>query len=77
MTHEALPRWMAIQMDWKRKDLERCSPLMLLILFPKGLKNEATVDNFDHHFFFIFNKTIDTFLLLSYVSHVESFFEKD
>ena len=34
MTHEALPRWMAIPMDWKRKDLERLWSLILLILFP-------------------------------------------
>ena len=31
ITHEALPRWMAIPIDWKRKDLERLLPLMLLI----------------------------------------------
>jgi hypothetical protein len=39
MTHEALPRWMAIPIDWKRKDLERLSPLILLILFPRSSRN--------------------------------------
>jgi hypothetical protein len=33
MTHKALPCWMAIPIDWKRKNLERRSPLILLILF--------------------------------------------
>ena len=31
MTHKALPRWMAIPIDWKRKDLERCSPLISIL----------------------------------------------
>ena len=31
MTHEALPRCMAIPIDWKGKDLERRSPLIWLI----------------------------------------------
>jgi hypothetical protein len=39
MTHEALPRWMAIPMDLKRKDLERLLPLMLLILLPRSSRN--------------------------------------
>ena len=39
MTQAALPRCMAIPIDWKRKDLERRSPLMLLILFPRSSRN--------------------------------------
>ena len=39
MTHDALPRWMAIPIDWKRKYLERLSPLILLILFPRSSRN--------------------------------------
>ena len=36
MTHEALPHWIAITMDWKRRALECLSPLMLLLSFDFG-----------------------------------------
>jgi hypothetical protein len=45
MTLEALPRWMAISMDWKGKDLEQLSPLMLRILFPRSSRTTACESN--------------------------------
>ena len=41
MTYEALPRWLAIPINWKRKDLESRSPLILLILF-QGIEQHVS-----------------------------------
>ena len=48
MKLEALPCWMAIPIDWKRKNLERHSPLILLILFLRSSRNYTVCGSNGH-----------------------------